>query len=334
MYDLIVIGAGPGGIALAAEAYASGIKQSQILVLEKGATHNSAIRQLYPDQKITTANYKGFDARCEGLLCLSDMTKSETIEFFDKIISDYKVNIKFNAEVFGMQALNQQEARFRVESSNGTYESRVLAVAIGIFGRPNKPKEYRLLPSLKERLLFDMTSQPIQNEDVLVVGGGDTAAEYVQYLQAQVNRVTLSYRQSEFTRLSKQNHDTLSAMEERNEVEILRGSNIKQVEDAAGLPRVLFNEPEFPSRTFERVIYALGGTTPTNFLRTLGIAFNDQGPIFDEAGATNVAGLYLIGDLVVGKKGGSIITAFNSAVHAMKRICVHDLPCNSRLRRD
>src|SRR5258708_39729234 len=81
MYDLIIIGAGPGGIALAAEACASGIYQSQILVLEKGATHNSAIRQLYPDQKLTTANYKGFDARCEGLLCLSDMTKSETIEW-------------------------------------------------------------------------------------------------------------------------------------------------------------------------------------------------------------------------------------------------------------
>jgi len=41
-----------------------------------------------------------------------------------------------------------------------------------------------------------------------------------------------------------------------------------------------------------------------------------------------VTGLYLIGDLVVGKKGGSIITAFNSAVHAMRRICMHDLPCN------
>jgi thioredoxin reductase (NADPH) len=334
MYDLIIIGAGPGGIALAAEACASGINQSQILLFEKGATHNSAIRQLYPDQKLTTANYKGFDARCEGLLCVSDMNKSETIEFFDKVIADYQINIQFNAEVFGMQALNQEEARFRVESSNGTYESKVLAVAIGIFGRPNKPKDYRLLPSLKERLLFDMTSLPIQNEDVLVVGGGDTAAEYVEYLHAQVNRVTLSYRQPEFTRLSKPNHDTLFAMEEREEVEILRGSNIKEVEDEAGRPRVVFNEPEFPTRAFDRVIYALGGTTPTNFLRTLGIAFNDQGPIFDEAGATNVAGLYLIGDLVVGKKGGSIITAFNSAVHAMKRICVHDLSCNSRLLRD
>ena len=190
------------------------------------------------------------------------------------------------------------------------------------------------MPSLKERVLFDMTSHAIQNEDVLVVGGGDTAAEYVQYLHAQLNRVTLSYRQAEFTRLNKQNHDALFAMEERNEVEILRGSNIKQVEDEAGRPRVVFNEADFTTRTFERVIYALGGTTPTNFLQTLGIAFNDQGPIFDEAGATNVAGLYLIGDLVVGKKGGSIITAFNSAVHAMKRICMRDLPCNLTDLRD
>ena len=35
MYDLIIIGAGPGGIALAAEASAAGIAPHQILVLEK-----------------------------------------------------------------------------------------------------------------------------------------------------------------------------------------------------------------------------------------------------------------------------------------------------------
>src|SRR3984893_7429522 len=106
MYDLIIIGAGPGGIALAAEACASGINRSQILVLEKGATHNSAIRQLYPEQKLTTANYKGFEARCEGLLCITDMTKSETIEFFDKVIEDYQVKIQFNAEVYAARRLD------------------------------------------------------------------------------------------------------------------------------------------------------------------------------------------------------------------------------------
>ena len=330
MHDLIIIGAGPGGIALAAEAFASGIDPSQILVLERGPTHNSAIRQLYPEKKLTTANYKGFAARCEGLLCVRDMTKPETLQFFDKIISDYRVNIQFNAEVYGMQKLEEGSARFRVESSQGVYESKVLACAIGIFGRPNKPKEYRLPPTLKERLLFDMTSQQIQNEAVLVVGGGDTAAEYVQYLQPQGNRVTLSYRKSDFTRLNQHNHDALLAMEQRGEVEILRSSNIKAIEDEAGRPRIIFAEPEHATRLFDRVIFALGGTTPTNFLHTLGITFNGDGPVFDESGGTNVEGLYLIGDLVVGKKGGSIITAFNSAVRAMKSICIQDLSCQSR----
>jgi len=330
MHDLIIIGAGPGGIALAAEAFASGIDPSQILILEKGPTHNSAIRQLYPEKKLTTANYKGFAARCAGLLCLRDMTKPETLQFFDRIISDYQINIQFNAEVFGMRRLEERGARFLVESSQAVYESKVLACAIGIFGRPNKPKEYRLPPSLKERLLFDMTSFQIQNEDVLVVGGGDTAAEYVQYLRPQGNRVALSYRKADFTRLNQQNHDALLAMEQRGEVEIIRNSNIKEIEDEAGRPRISFVEAEQPARLLDRVIFALGGSTPTNFLHTLGIAFNGDGAMFDEAGTTNVPGLYLLGDLVVGKKGGSIITAFNSAVRAMKSICIHDLSCQPR----
>src|SRR5260370_33165096 len=106
------------------------------------------------------------------------MTKPETIQFFDKIISDYHVNIEFNAEVYGMRRLEGKGgARFQVESSQGVYESKVLACAIGIFGRPNKPKDYRLPPTLKERLLFDMTSQQIQNEPVVCLEGGVTAPD-------------------------------------------------------------------------------------------------------------------------------------------------------------
>lgn len=329
MYDLIIIGAGPGGIALAAEAQASGVDPSRTLILEKAATHNWAIRQLYPEQKLTTANYKGFHPRCEGLLCIGDMTKSQTIQYFDGIIAGYKLNLQYGAEVYAMRPIEDASgARFRLESSKGTYDTRVLAIAIGIFGRPNKPKEYRLPPALKERLLFDITSQHIEGEDVLVVGGGDTAAEYVEYLRKQGNRVTLSYRGAEFKRLNEHNRATLLDMEQRGEVEILRGSNINGVETDAGRPRPVYKEEHYAPRTFDRVVYALGGTTPTNFLRMLGIEFNDEGPVFSENGETGVAGLFLIGDLVVGKTGGSIITAFNSAVRAMRRICAGYLSCN------
>ena len=257
------------------------------------------------------------------------MNKSETIAYFDRIIKDYELNLIYDAEVYAMRSIDDAPgARFRVESSKGAYESKVLAVGIGIFGRPNKPKDYRFPPSLKDRLLFDITSQPIENEDVLVVGGGDTAAEYVEYLHKQNNRVTLSYRGTEFTRLNGHNQVTLLEMEQRAEVRILRGSNITQVEDDAGRPLLIYKEERYAPTTFDRVVYALGGTTPINFLRMLGIKINEEGPVFNENGETDVPGLFLIGDLVVGKKGGSIITAFNSAVRAMRRICEGYLLCN------
>src|SRR5262245_30568563 len=328
MYDLVIVGAGPGGIALAAEARACNVDRKQVVVLEKGAQHNWAIRQFYPDKKLTTANYKGFQARCEGLLCIQDMTKVETLEYFDRVIRDYDIDILYNTDVSTAHRMASAGGEyFRVETNRGTYESRVLAVAIGILGRPNRPTEYRLPVSLKNRLLFDITSQRIEGENVLVVGGGDTAAEYTENLLKQDNRVTLSYRRAEFSRLNDRNRGLLLDMERRNQVRILRNSNIERIEEQSGRPQVVFKEASSTSEVFDRVVYALGGTTPSNFLRTLGIVFNEEGPMFDTTGETNVPGLFILGDLVVGPKGGSIVTAFNSAVRAMQRICEKYFAC-------
>ena len=321
MYDLLIIGAGPAGIALAAEARAVGHDSSSVLILEKGSAHNWAIRQYYPAHKKTTANYKGHVAQCEGLLCITDMTKDETISFFDEVIASYEINICYLVEAYTVESRRgPQGAYFHFETSKGIFDALVITIAIGVLGRPNKPKEYVLPPSLKDRLLFDITTRRIENEDVLIVGGGDTASEYVQHLFQQNNRVTLSYRQQEFKRLNDGNLAALLAMEQRGEVRILRGSNILEIQDVDGCPRVIFKEEQVPARTFHSIVYALGGTTPVNFLRTLGVTFEGGRPKVDAAGETNVPGLFLVGDLTVSKTGGSIITAFNSAARAIKRI--------------
>lgn len=321
MYDLLIIGAGPAGIALAAEARAVGHDRSRVLILEKGTAHNWAIRQFYPAHKKTTANYKGHVAHCEGLLCIGDMSKDETITFFDQVIASYDIDICYEVEAYAMERREGPEGRyFHAETSKGVFDARVLTIAIGILGRPNKPKEYRLPPSLKDRLMFDITTRPIENEDVLIVGGGDTASEYVQHLFQQNNRVTLSYRQQEFKRMNEGNLATLLGMEQASQVLILRGSNIADVQDDQGSPQVIFKEEHCPARTFNSIVYALGGTTPVNFLRTLGVAFEGGMPKIDRAGETNVPGLFLIGDLIVSKTGGSIITAFNSAARAIASI--------------
>ncbi len=256
MYDLVVIGAGPAGIALAAEARAVGHDPAKVLILEKGTAHNWAIRQYYPAHKKTTANYKGHVAQCEGLLCITDMSKDETIAFFDQVIASYDINIRYAVEAYAVERHEDPKGgHFHIETSKEIFDARVLTVAIGILGRPNKPKDYRLPPSLKDRLMFDITTRRIENEQVLIVGGGDTASEYVQHLFQQHNRVTLSYRQQEFTRLNEGNLAALMAMEHRSEVSILLGSNIVELQDDSGRPRVIFKEEQNQARTFDSIVY-------------------------------------------------------------------------------
>ena len=86
----------------------------------------------------------------------------------------------------------------------------------------------------------------------------------------------------------------------------------------AGRPRALFRQIE--PRTYDHVVYALGGSTPAGFLQSTGIELKGGEPALGEGGQTNVRGLFLAGDLTVGKKGGSIISAFNSGVRTMRVI--------------
>jgi len=338
MYELIIIGAGPAGISMAAEARSVGIPSEQILVLEKGSTHSWAIRKFYPAKKIVLANYKGIEAVCKGVLCISDMSKDETLTYIDHAIEQYQIGVHYNEAVNAIRSL--PGIGFAVETSKARYETRRCVIAIGILDKPNKPN-YRIPAALNNRIHYDINSAELQNQDCLVVGGGDTASEYCQYLVERGNRVTLSYRRTEFSRLNSINYQSLMALEQRGQVTILRGSNIKELQEErdSGAPSdqqntnnrvvILFEESAFPPQTFDHIIYALGGTTPTNFLKSVGIAFEGDAPVIKEGYETSVPGLYLIGDLSAGRKGGSINLAFNMAQEAMRNICIQ-CECASR----
>ena len=315
---MIIVGAGPAGISMAAEARAVGIPSEHILILEKGDTHSWAIRKFYPASKVVLANYKGIDAICTGVMCIADMSKEETLTYIDRTIEQYELSVHYNETVHGIRPL--QEEGFEVATSKRSYQAQRCVIAIGILDKPNKPA-YRIPVSLNTRVHYDLTSAVLENEDCLVVGGGDTASEYCQYLVEHGNRVTLSYRQTEFSRLNRINHESLMALEQRGQVTILRGSNINQLLEESGRARVVFEEEKFQPQSFGHIVYALGGTTPTNFLKAIGIAFEGTMPIVKEGYETSVPGLYLIGDLSAGKKGGSINLAFNMAAEAMQSIC-------------
>jgi thioredoxin reductase (NADPH) len=322
MYDLIIIGAGPAGLSMAAEARAAGIAADKILILEKGEAHSWSIRKFYPDKKLVEANYKGKPAVCSGVLCIPDLSKDETLTYLDKAIEQHDLEVRYRE---GVTAIKQRDAGgFEVRSSRASYESKVCVIAIGILGRPNKP-DYKLPAGLRKMIHFDVTSHEYEDQSVLIVGGGDSVSEYAQYLVQCGNDVTLSYRRESFDRMTSLNRESLLALEQRGKVEILRSSNIESLSEDEGKPRVHFAEEACRDRSFDHIIYALGGSTPGNFLREIGIAFQGKHPDVTQGYETSIKGLYLIGDLA--PESGSIILAFNSSRDAMRDICDSYLGC-------
>jgi len=258
-------------------------------------------------------------------MCLTDSSKNETISYLDKAISDNILNVTYHETVYKI-VREKKDGYFEIVTDKNKYNTRVIAIAVGILGKPNKP-DYKIPVSLKQKVFFDITTTEIRNSNVLVVGGGDSASEYSQYLRQDNNKVTLSYRRDEFSRMNSINKDSIEALIEQNKINVIFNSVITNLEDEDGKPKVTINNREM---IFDYIVYALGGTTPENFLKTIGIEFNGPEPVLKDGYETNIPGLFLLGDLTAGKKGGSIIWAFNSANTAMNKICENYLECQTK----
>ncbi len=315
-YDLIIVGAGPAGTALAAEAVTAGMDREKIMILEKAEKNAWIIRKLYPDQKLVTANYKGLSPVSMGVMRFQDMKKKEALEVLSETVDKYEITVEYGCNVLKVEKVG---GSFEISTNKGTYEGKLCAIGIGVFGKPNKP-DYRIPPALRERTLFDVTGTDVVNSSILVVGGGDSAAEYVQHLLPKDNKIELSCREKEFTYMNDKNREKITSLGASGEIQVFPDSNIESIEESEGRVKVNFKDQGMESRLYDRIVYALGGTTPTNFLKVSGVEFDKDNPMIDEGNESNVPGLFLIGDLATGRNGGSIILAFNSSETVMKRI--------------
>ena len=155
-------------------------------------------------------------------------------------------------------------------------------------------------------------------EKILVVGGGNSAAEYAYELADENNTVTLVYRQKEFTRLNPENEDILKQYEGQEKLRLRMSTDIDSLENDAGKVKVNYNDGF--SVLYDRVIYAIGGTTPVDFLKSCGVEVDENSkPIFDEHHETTAKCVYVAGDIAL-KSGGSIAIALNHGYHIVNNI--------------
>ena len=100
VFDLVVIGAGPGGISAAVEAGIAGVDNNKILILEKSDAHNETVRKFYKHGKRVDVDWNGIKAEFHGHLSFEQGSKEEYIKQFDDIIEKYNLKSQFVSFLF------------------------------------------------------------------------------------------------------------------------------------------------------------------------------------------------------------------------------------------
>ena len=300
MYQLAIIGAGPAGIATAVESYLQGVRT--IALLEKDQNHNSTIRKYYKDNKRVDKDWQGQKVKLDGRIYFVDGTKETTLDFFDEILQNHSVELRTHTEV---QKVEKIEGGFEVFIAGSSIKAKHVVVTIGRMGKPNKP-DYKIPVSIRKRVGYTLDGCK-GDEKVMVVGGGDSAVEYAVDL-SEANDVSICYRRETFRRANPTNQTNIANAIAHSEVRPILGVNISGLEDEEGKVKVLFDDrnPE----VYDRVIYAIGGTTPSAFLASSGIKEENGIPVHDENYQTNVEGLFVAGDITQ-ERGGSIALGLN-----------------------
>ncbi len=301
IYDIIIIGGGPGGIGVSIESKILGLEK--ILLIEKTDNHSHTIRKFYKDKKRVDKDWQGQAVNLEGNIDFIDGTKESTIDYFDTLLDDHLIDARFNCEV---DKVSKDSDLFKVVTSDGEFVSKNIVVSVGRMGKPNKPS-YIVPPSLKTQVNFNL-DKCSNGEKIIIIGGGDSAVEYACDL-SETNDVTLCYRGAELTKPNPTNISAFKTFLDSGKICAKLGMDIDSLDSEHGKIRVEFKDKS--SELYDRAIYALGGTTPIDFLKKCGVVVDDRGePIFDANYETKTAGMFIAGDIAF-KSGGSIAIALN-----------------------
>jgi thioredoxin reductase (NADPH) len=302
LYDLVVIGGGPGGIGAVVEAKVLGLKN--VLLIEKSKNHSHTIRKFYKDKKRVDKDWRGQSVELEGNVEFVDGTKESTLDYFDKLLDDESIDSRFNCEV---SKVKKKSDIFYISTPNGNFKAKNVIVSIGRMGKPNRPN-YKIPASIRGEVNYNLDKCG-NGENIIVVGGGDSAVEYACEL-SDSNSVVLNYRKEVLSRPNPTNQKIIKDYASHGKVKLKLGVDIESVEAQHGKVKINFFNGD--KELYDRAIYAIGGTTPKDFLKSCGITLDERGePIFNPRNyESEQKGLYIAGDIAFAS-GGSIAIALN-----------------------
>ncbi|HJQ67495.1 MAG TPA: NAD(P)-binding domain-containing protein [Blastocatellia bacterium] len=307
MYDLIIVGSGPAGLVAALSAKRNGL---DYLVFERGVVANTIYN--YPIAKPLFSTSEEVELEQGALGRASKPTREEVLAHYNDLITREAVEIRAGEEVRSIMPAGEG---LIVETNTDKYVARTVLVATGGFGRQrrlNVPGESAESVSYKFREAF-----PYAAKHVLVVGGGNSAAEAALFLADAGARVTLSLRRESLdlpdeiddvseaagrprAKIKPWVQDPLEQAANEGRIRIITSSEVVEIRQRSALLRVAHDGGgDIVEVECDHVFALIGADPDTKLLEEAGVEIAPDGrPVYNpQTFETSVSGLYVAGHI-------------------------------------
>jgi thioredoxin reductase (NADPH) len=287
-YDLLILGAGPIGLACGIEAKKAGLNY---LILEKGALCNSIYN--YPVNMTFFSTSERLElAGIPFMSAGAKPTRTEALEYYRRIyfLFDLKVNLYEEVET-----LKKEEGIFHIHTSKGAYTSSKIILATGFYDLPNLmhvPGE-----ELPKVLHYYKEPWPFVGQKVLVVGGANSAVDAALECWRKGAQVSMALLGDEVDENVKYwvRPDIQNRIKEGS-IQAIKNSKVVEIFPT----EVRLATPEGDVRLPNDWVLALTGYRPNfGLLDQLGVTLSldeKRQPCYDQTNQeSNVPGVYLAG---------------------------------------
>lgn len=298
--ESIIIGGGPCGLSAAIEQKKKGI---DTLVIEKGNVVD-AIYNYPTHQTFFSSSDKLSIGDIPFIVEDSKPHRNQALVYYRAVVKYHQLRINAFEEVLTVKKINN---RFTITTTEDVYQCRFLTVATGYYGHHNSLEvEGAELPKVKH---YFKEAHPYFDQNVVVIGGKNSAVDAALELEKAGANVTVIYRGSDYPKAIKPwilpNFESLVRHEK---IEMAFNSNVTKITEDS----VVYEQDNQSIEIPNDYVFAMIGYHPDyEFLESIGIDINTNAfgtaPVYNkETYETNVENCYIAGVIAAGNDANTI----------------------------